>query len=933
MQPGFGLKGHFSGPRQVRSHELSPRKSSELLAGFATWIRFLVLIAPLMLTGCSGCLKETKDKLTREELEKKAREQESALEMSALVSLPSDEDAKLLTVKPGHWTETQQQFKSNREDLQVVAVNGVNRGNGKTMIPGTDFVNDFTRRTSLPKGQTKTVDLQCFVPFSARQTDDLQTTSTRLTFTTELLSWPLMTPILQSPSLKPAMELKQHEFQLIALGDRALSYEYLTILDAVYWQGDGLMTDERTRSYYVTLSKPKDGKYAIPRSLLTMTAIAAIVWDDVSPDNLSADQKNAILDWVHWGGQLVVSGPSSWARLQDSFLSDYLPVREVSNKELTSESFAELSQTWLAPDLNKLNKPEPIKIVGKPVAGLQMELSTRGTYLPGTGGLVAESQVGRGRIIFTGFPMTEPRIFRWPYFSSFFSTGLLRRHPRMIRRSTEERTMAQYWATPFQTRHHDARLHSNVRILSRDLALKTNDTKNRLNNAIPDDADIVGGSTFKDVPSNEINTPAAERIRSQDVDAAVPNSVLESAQWGGSAAAWNDYSGSSFATLKALRAAAGIELPSKRTILYLLAGYLVCLVPLNWAFFRVIGRLEYAWVAAPIMAVIGVGVVTRVARLDIGFARRTTEISILELQGDYSRGHLTQYLALYTSLSTNYSAEFPENDSVALPLGDLSRESRRAKAEVRNLKTNYGRSDGVTLEPLTVYSNSTEMIHAEQIIPLKGGLRLGNRSEDGTGPEALKNESELDLLSVLLLRRTEDDQVQTAWVGDLAADQAASINFSEATQASLSSNWEENPITQSMKPGSGLGESSETDALWVGGVLKELVLKTPLMPGQTRLFGYTNDRTSQLTLSPGEDQFDGRCLVVAHLTPTKLGGIVPDLNIRSRGKVSVPDEEQLDEAVKGMLQTDPSKDTPADQAAEEKSTQAPGTAEATDFDV
>jgi hypothetical protein len=364
----------------------------------------------------------------------------------------------------------------------------------------------------------------------------------------------------------------------------------------------------------------------------------------------------------------------------------------------------------------------------------------------------------------------------------------------------------------------------------------------------------------------------------------VPGSVLEAAQWGGSAAAWNDYSGASFATLEALRAAAGIELPSRKTILYLLAGYLVCLVPLNWAFFKLIGRLEFAWIAAPIMALIGVGVVTRVARLDIGFARRTTEISILELQGDYPRGHLTQYLALYTSLSTNYSADFPENDSVALPLGDLSRDSRRAKAEVRNLKTNYGRSDGVTLEPLTVYSNSTEMIHAEQIVPLKGGLRLGNRSEDGTGSEALKNESELDLRSVLLLRRTEDDQVQTAWVGELLADQAVNLNFTEANEESLWSKWQENPVTQSTKPDSDLGESSDTDALWVGGVLEELVRKTPLMPGQTRLFGYTNDRTSRLTLSPGEDQFDGRCLVVAHLTPTKLGGIVPDLNIRSRGK-------------------------------------------------
>ena len=397
-----------------------------------------------------------------------------------------------------------------------------------------------------------------------------------------------------------------------------------------------------------------------------------------------------------------------------------------------------------------------------------------------------------------------------------------------------------------------------------------------------EEADGLGGSAFGSLGEDQLNAPKPA------------SGLIEPMQWGGRGAAWNDYSGLSYEALRALKAAAGIELPSKKTILYLLAGYLLCLVPLNWMLFRIIGRLEFAWVAAPIMALAGVAVVTKVARLDIGFARRTTEISVLELHGGHSRGHLTQYLALYTSLSTNYAVDFPENDSVALPLGDVSRNVFRAAATTRNLRTNYGRSEGVTLEPLTVYSNSTEMVHAEQMVNLEGGLRLGTRAEDGSGPAAIKNDTGLEIRAALALRRTQDGQIEMAWIGDLPSGQSATLSFSPATTEKMWSNWEENPITRPTS-NDDVGETSETDALWIGGVLRELVRKTPFVPGQTRLFAYTNDRTSQLTLSPEEDQFDGRCLVVAHLTPQTLGDIRPDVNIRSRRSTTQLDPSEAKE--------------------------------------
>ena len=159
------------------------------------------------------------------------------------------------------------------------------------------------------------------------------------------------------------------------------------------------MTDERVRSYRVTMANPVNNKYALPKSLLTMTSIAVILWDDVDPDTLSDDQKRAIVDWVHWGGQIVVSGPSSWARLENSFLSPYLPAASASATELTSDSFASISAHWMTDDLNRNNPSRALEIVGDPISGVSFELKEGAQWLPETGQMVAENQVGRGRVV------------------------------------------------------------------------------------------------------------------------------------------------------------------------------------------------------------------------------------------------------------------------------------------------------------------------------------------------------------------------------------------------------------------------------------------------------------------------------------------------------------------------------------------------------
>lgn len=834
--------------------------------------RWLLLLTLASLSGCGGCRRDS-DKLSRQELEKRAQEQKESLELGSLLTLPTDSQTKVATVKPGHWFESQQQFKSNREDMQIVAVGDLERGGKPVTLPGTNMINEYSRRTSLPKGQTKTIDLQFFIPESGSKMDDPFLTPPRLLMRTQLRSWPLMTPILQTPATQGANELRANEFQLVVLSPGALSYEFLTVLDAVYWRGDDLGDAPRTRSYQVSLVKPQDGKYAFPHSMLTMTAMAVLIWDDVSIDELTDEQQEAIVDWVHWGGQLLISGPSSWSRLQNSFLSPYLPATSADVAEFDTASFKEISDNWKTIDVSS-REQTPLDILGVPVGGLKFKLSPGGQWLPNTGEMVAERQVGRGRIVVTSFPLREPRISKWKYFSSFLSTGLLRRSARAVTNDPNGMKI-QSWVDPLHLTANDPRMHSNFRILSRDLPVsaaalaaaslaETNDNQSQKDEL---------AEQVTQAPVSDLGLNAATKVDWRDPEAM---------RWGANGAAWNDYSGLAYQTQAALRKAAGIKLPDRWTIIYLVGGYLLFLVPVNWLIFKVLGRLEYAWIAAPILALIGVAVVTRVARLDIGFARRTTEISLLELQPDHNRGHLTRYVALYTSLSTNYTVEFPESGSVVLPLGDVSRVLRRAGSAERNLRTNYGTSSGVQLEPLTVYSNSTEMLHAEQMVKLSGGVTL-EKSEDGQQLQ-LMNATELLLKSALVIRNDEG-KVKIAWLDEVNPRSLKDLSFTDASASELWKHWDEAAETVSPDRLSNFAESGET--LWVGGILADLLTRTPLVPGQSRLIAYTDDRPGELTISPVEDQFDGRCVVVANLSSQTLGTVTPDRSIWS-GVIETP---------------------------------------------
>lgn len=839
-------------------------------------LKLTLLVMVSALSGCSGCKDSDDEKLTREELAKKRERERDALVKSDLISLPADKDRKLITVKPGHWHETVQSFKSNREDLQVSVASSVRYGTEPANLPATNFVNEYGRRTNFPKGQEKSVGMQIYIPPASRKRAEPMvdpgsalTSPYALRVGTELLAVPLMNPIPNSQSLVTANELKPNTYQLMAMSSKFLDYQFLSNLDFVRWaKSENDFEQDLVLSYDVALIGPNNNHYAIPSGFLTLTSVACIFWDDVSTDDLSLDQQRAILDWVHWGGQLIISGPNSWSRLQGSFLSDYLPSNSAATTELQQSDFEELATTWNAKMVGSKSPEIPLEL-GQRSSGLRFELSEKGSWIRGTGELVAESRVGRGRIVVTGFSLREPAIVRWSNYSNFISTGLLRRLPREIK--TVQADLAQrrqVWMPPFTGMEFNAQLHSNLRILSRDL-LNTNKPREE---------------------ERETQTSSPDEMKNKALaakDQSPEQANYEPARWSG-CGEWNDVSGVATEAIMSLRAAAGIELPQRSTILKLLGGYLVCLVPLNWLFFKLIGRLEYAWIAAPIMALAGVFIVGKVARLDIGFARRTTEIGVLEMHGGYGRAHLTQYIALYTSLSTNYSIEFPETDSVALPMGDIQREMRRAQMSIREMKTTYGRSEGVLLEPLTVYSNSTEMLHSEQMLNLNSPVQLVTAD---SGVQFVQNSSSFAINAAVLVRRPENGGPdQFAWIDHLDKGERKAIQWDDSSALVLD-NWAAQIHTQKTQPSPEV--LSQLESIWIGGLLHQIGLHTPLSAGQTRLVGYTNESLGALKVTPSQDQYDNTCVVVAHLAPASLGRITPDRTISGREMTTLlPTENQ-----------------------------------------
>ncbi len=759
--------------------------------------------------------------------------------LERLVVQPGEPKSEVQALKPGHWATGTQRMRAIYQDFVGEAETSVVNGRGEPYpVDGTPLVLESTRPVTLSKGQPKDVETTFLAPQVGR------TMSVRSELVERGFGRSLRTPT-------PVTRMPSYQYYFVVLAKEPNRYTLLKTLDSVTvpWDGETDSDDTEDPLHYRVVSLPVAPTILLSDNPLTWTGIAYVLWDEVDPKRFTPEQARALVDWLHWGGQLIVSGPDSLDLLKGSFLEPYLPATSGGSRQITADDLDELNRHWMiaTPRGGKRLAPKT------PWSGIELvtQLGKGEVDLLGdsTGGLLMERNVGRGRIVVSAMQLSEREFVNWTSgFESLFNGGILRR-PRRVYRPGYYDELSLAWADPqLMNQRLEARLSTGLRYLARDLGVDTN-------------------YQAVDVPvdnTNQWQSPEQQTVRE-----------LRPPDQSGGIGAWNDFSATSNIAREALLEAAGVEVPDTSFVVISLVLYLVALVPLNWLVFNAIGRVEWAWIAAPIIALAGTWAIVDRARLDIGFVRAQTEIGVLELQPAYDRGHLSRYTALYTSLSTTYDLEFDNLTTVAAPFPTSTNPSD-ANAAAAAVCT-YERYDAARLNGVFVPSNTTNMVHSEQMFALDGPIKLGKSLSQGR--LQIENRSSHQLMSVALVERTSREQEQGdakpalrgMWIGELRPNESKPAIFSP-------------PIVLDKDASPFAAERTAEERLQSVPRLNlepmfRLALDVgSLEPGERRLVARIDDVLPGEAISPAASQVRGGVLVVAHLEYGPRPKPLPDLN-------------------------------------------------------
>ena len=626
------------------------------------------------------------------------------------------------------------------------------------------------------------------------------------------------------------------------LARRPDSYGYLKTLPSIKPPTDAMYTGGIGSDYLVILARPT-GVAPLPSRPLQWTTISYVVWDDFDASGLTADQQQALLDWLQWGGQLLISGPSSLDAMQSGFLADLLPAKPGPMRALEQAEVDALDAQW------GLRGRSPLKFNPQlPPQVVTLVLQQGAEFSQGSSQLVAERRVGRGRIAITAFSLSAREFVNWdPGIDNFFNGCLMRRLPRRFRYS-DEAGLSAHWESgldgvPVAPVYEEGDPEA-------DLAPRR----------LPFETLLTSRLRYFSRDARKIEPREAGRLSPPDVGG------FGYDRFGG-VAGWNDLSDCSLAARKTLTCAAGIDVPDREFVLWTLGLYLLVLVPANWALFRALGRVEWAWLAVPLIALGGTWFVVRMAQLDIGFARSRTEVTVLETQPGYSRAHLTRYTGLYTSLSTRYALSFANDTALALPLAMPMDETRLRREPTRTviLRRLDTAQEKVRLEDFLVQSASTGMLHSEEMLDLGGSIQL---TRPATGLYRVENKTRHAFRDVGVLRRQEG-VVQLGWIGRFDAQQSYRIEFRDVSDDD--SWWEVWRDSFQDAAGNMLPLASPE-------LLQLAIDPGRLQEGDLRLVGWLDDEVPGLEIHPDSSQQSFCNLLVANLQYGPLPAPASDVN-------------------------------------------------------
>ena len=216
-------------------------------------------------------------------------------------------------------------------------------------------------------------------------------------------------------------------YYFVVLSPAAGRYEYLDKkLESIHLRCSTPEADLGSKFYeVVSISAGAPGtpgqRPNLPTNALYWTSIAYLLWDDSDPGLWDAEQRQALIDWLHWGGQIIVSGPDALEQLRNSFLGPYLPATVENARSFNAHDLEDLSY-W---DWERVPGVGPAAI--KPWPGAKLKPTSDAHPVLYTGELFVERQVGRGRIVASSFRLTGEELTSWPGFDCLFNACLLRR--------------------------------------------------------------------------------------------------------------------------------------------------------------------------------------------------------------------------------------------------------------------------------------------------------------------------------------------------------------------------------------------------------------------------------------------------------------------------------------------------------------------------
>ncbi|QDV80494.1 hypothetical protein [Botrimarina mediterranea] len=858
-------------------------------AGRRRWwvVTLLLAIAALQSGGCS-CRSETpaekaarlaKERAEKIALEEKRLEEEQRrrpLVLEPARTLPAGEGsagegAAALFAKPGHWNAVLQPAKANAEDFDgTVSYEVVGKDNASFDTQGSPLRLVSRRPLVVARESRKTVDALFYCPPTGGETPYLRSIVRQRRTDSQLQD--------VTPALRP---LADHQYHLVVLAKEPQRYAFMDSLRSVTatlpsaidpTAIDGAKGRLKADKNYRVVAVPADvpsGEVALPDNALAWTSIAYVVWDEVDPESLQPAQREALIDWLNWGGQLVINGPDSLDQLRGSFLEPLLPAMADGAEEITAKRLNELEQGFSIGD-----RGSPLNKEGA-WSGVALVLADGAQPVRGTAGLLVERRVGRGRVVVTAMQLADRRLLRWSKgYDNFFNAAVLRRPPRRFvprdpafndygleeveGEEPEASPIAVVWAEGEPVRLDPLR-NTGWRGFVRDTHA---------------DPEQLALTLAADDEAASIYNSSGEAIEFAN---------LKPAPVPGGAGATNDFGAVSSAVRATLRESAGVSVPGASFVIGCLAVYLFVLVPANWGFFAAIRRPELAWVAAPLIALAAGWVVIQQAQLDIGFVRAQTEIGVLELQPDTPRGLLTRYTALYSSLSTIYELEF-DAPTVAAPFPSRERDEKDSMVSTPSIVA-FVRQDKTRLRDLAASSATTEFVRSEEMFDV-GAASIAGSSTPGairlaknpSGGPRLENRTGWLLEDVVVVGRPDglkgEPHLEGCWLGDLEPGSVANVVF----LPTASTSGGELPFVEQRRAAAKLRDDDAPARLNLDNLLRLALDPKHFEPGERRVVARVSQVMPGLEVTPSASQKKGATLVVGALGYGPLPAPRQDIN-------------------------------------------------------